>query len=149
MLWVSYRPVVDHRRFGRRLIATLVLFALMGVSAVSQEAVSQTKEISGEGLIEDMPPLMSVAHPVKDYWVLLATGLGVTAGGLLGARLAYLEVERWEGMPLDAGNRQEQINVWNRWTRTGSVAAAVGLGLIVLWGTIRLSEASVAPDRFQ
>ena len=121
----------------------------MGVPAVSQETVSQTEEMSGEGLIEDRPSMMAVSDPVKDYWALLVTGLGVTAGGLLGARLAHLEVERWEGMPLDAGNRQEHISVWNRWTVTGSVATVVGVGLIVLWGTIHLAQVSVAPDRFQ
>ena len=72
-------------------------------------------------------------------------GIGVVAGGLAGARLANLEAERWEAMPEGTAHRQPQIDAWNTWTVAGSVAATVGIGLIVLWGTIRLSQASAAP----
>ena len=68
-------------------------------------------------------------------------------GGLTGARLARLEAERWEAMPEGTASRPQQIDAWNTWTVAGSVAATVGIGLIVLWATIRLSQASAAPVR--
>ena len=50
-------------------------------------------------------------------------------------------------MPDGTADRQQQIDAWNTRTVAGSVAATVGIGLIVLWGTIRLSQASAAPAR--
>lgn len=78
--------------------------------------------------------------PLRDYWPLLAAGIGVTAGGLAGARLARLEYERWHAMPAGAANRDANLEAFGAWTVAGSVAAAVGVGLIVLWATIRLSQ---------
>ena len=76
----------------------------------------------------------------RDYWPLLVAGIGVTAGGLTGARLARLEYERWDAMPEGAANRAANLDAFGTWTVAGSVAAAVGVGLIVLWVTIRLSQ---------
>ena len=84
-------------------------------------------------------------QPPREYWPLLLTGIGLTAGGLVGARLAHLETERWEAMTAGTADRQQQIDTWSTVTVAGSVAAAVGVGLIALWATIRLSQADPAP----
>ena len=95
--------------------------------------------------VESAPAPTPSSEPVSDYWPLLVAGIGVAAGGLTGARLARLEAERWEAIPAGTANRPQQIDTWNTWTVAGSVAATVGIGLIVLWATIRLSQASAAP----
>ena len=144
--WLRYRRAVD-RSLGRRLIAALVVVTLLGTPAVAQEAPAETNEPSEDAPVHALPGLSPPPEPVRDYWPLLVTGIGVVAGGLAGARLANLEAERWEAMPDGTANRQQQIDAWNTWTVAGSVAATVGIGLIVLWGTIRLSQASAAPAR--
>ena len=65
-------------------------------------------------------------------------GIGVTAGGLVGARLARQEAER----SMDTASRE----AFDTWTVAGSVAATVGVGLIVLWATIRLSQDARPPS---
>ncbi len=130
---------------GRRLIATLVVLTLLGTPAAAQEAPAETNEPSEAAPVHVLPGPTPPEEPVRDYWPLLAAGIGVVAGGLAGARLANLEAERWEAMPDGTADRQQQIDAWNTWTVAGSVAATVGIGLIVLWGTIRLSQASAAP----
>ena len=132
---------------GRRLIAALVVLTLLGAPAAAQEAPAETNEPSEAAPAHVLPEPTPAAEPVRDYWPLLAAGIGVVAGGLAGARLANLEAERWEAMPDGTANRQQQIDAWKTWTVAGSVAATVGVGLVVLWGTIRLSQASVAPVR--
>lgn len=133
---------------GRRLIAALVVLTLLGTPAAAQEVPAETNDPSEDAPVHVLPvPTPPTAEPVRDYWPLLAAGIGVVAGGLAGARLANLEAERWEAMPGETANRQQQIDAWNTWTVAGSVAATVGVGLIVLWGTIRLSQASAAPTR--
>ena len=138
------------RTLGRRLIAALVVLTLLGTPAAAQEAPAETNEPSEAAPTHVLPTHVlpgptPAAEPVRDYWPLLAAGIGVVAGGLAGARLANLEAERWEAMPDGTANRQQQIDAWNTWTVAGSVAATVGVGLVVLWGTIRLSQASAAP----
>ena len=135
------------RSLGWRLIAALVVVTLLGTPAVAQEAPAETNEPSEDAPALALPGPAPPAQPVRDYWPLLVAGIGVVAGGLAGARLANLESERWEAMPEGTANRQQQIDAWNTWTVAGSVAATVGIGLIVLWGTIRLSQASAAPAR--
>ena len=135
------------RSLGWRLIAALVVVTLLGTPAVAQEAPAETNEPSEDAPVHALPGPAPPAEPVRDYWPLLVAGIGVVAGGLAGARLANLEAERWEAMPEGTANRQQQIDAWNTWTVAGSVAATVGIGLIVLWGTIRLSQASAAPAR--
>ena len=76
----------------------------------------------------------------KDYLPLLLTGIGLTVGGVAGARLSYIEVERWESLPENTLGRQRRINTWATVTVAGSVVAAVGVGIIALWTTIRLSQ---------
>lgn len=128
---------------GWRLIAALVAATLLGAPGVAQEPPAETVESSADAVLPPTPP----TEPVRDYWPLLVAGIGLAAGGLAGARLAHLEAERWAAMPDGTANRQQQIDTWNTWTVTGSVAATVGIGLIVLWGTIRLSQASAASAR--
>ena len=135
------------RTLGRRLIAALVVLTLLGTPAAAQEAPAETNEPSETAPAHVLPGPTPPAEPVRDYWPLLAAGIGVVAGGLAGARLANLEAERWQAMPDGTANRQQQIDAWNTWTVAGSVAATVGVGLVVLWGTIRLSQASAAPAR--
>ena len=143
--WLRYRRAVD-RSLGWRLIAALVVVTLLGTPAVAQEAPAETDEPSEDAPLHAVPvPTPPAEEPVRDYWPLLAAGIGVVAGGLAGARLANLEAEQWEAMPAGTANRQQRIDAWNTWTVAGSVAATVGIGLIVLWGTIRLSQASAAP----
>lgn len=76
----------------------------------------------------------------KDYLPLLLTGISLTAGGVMGARLSYIEAKRWESMPGTTLDRQRRINTWATVTIVGSVTAAVGVGLVALWATIRLSQ---------
>ncbi len=135
------------RSLGWRLIAALVFVTLLGAPAVAQEAPAETNGPSEDAPVHALSGPAPPAEPVRDYWPLLVAGIGVVAGGLAGARLANLEAERWEAMPVATANRQQQIDAWNTWTVAGSVAATVGIGLIVLWGTIRLSQASAAPAR--
>ena len=134
---------MDRCSFEWRLIAALVWVALLSAPALAQEYPAETVKSSVEVSAEEALPPTPIAEPVRDYWPLLVAGIGVAAGGLAGARLAYLAAERWEGV----ANRQQQIEVWNTWTVAGSVAATVGVGLIVLWGTIRLSQAYAASAR--
>ena len=133
------------RTLRRRLIAALVVLTLLGTPVAAQEAPAETNEPSEAAPAHVLPGPTPATEPVRDYWPLLAAGIGVVAGGLAGARLANLEAERWEAMPDGTANRQQQIDAWNTWTVAGSVAATVGVGLVVLWGTIRLSQASAAP----
>ncbi len=135
------------RSLGWRLIAALVVVTLLGTPAVAQEAPAETNEPPEQAPAQALPEPAAPAEPVRDYWPLLVAGVGVLAGGLAGARLADLEAGRWEAMPDGTANRQQQIDAWNTWTVAGSVAATVGIGLIVLWGTIRLSQTSAAPAR--
>lgn len=93
-----------------------------------------------EAAPEAAPAPPPPAEQRRDYWPLLAAGIGVTAGGLVGARLARLETERWMKMPDGTANRRQQIDAFDTWTVAGSVAATVGVGLIVLWATIRLAQ---------
>ena len=144
--WLRYRRAVD-RSLGWRLIAALVVVTLLGTPAVAQEAPAETNEPSEDAPADALPGPTPPPEPVRDYWPLLVAGIGVVAGGVAGARLANLEADRWEAMPEGTANRQQQIDAWNTWTVAGSVAATVGIGLIVLWGTIRLSQASAAPAR--
>ena len=133
------------RSWGWRLIAALVVVTLLGAPAVAQDAPAETSEPSEDAPVHALPaPAPPAEEPVRDYWPLLVAGIGVVAGSLAGARLANLEAERWEAMPAGTANRQQQIDAWNTWTVAGSVAATVGIGLIVLWGTIRLSQAAPA-----
>ncbi len=133
------------RSLGPRLIAALVVVTLLGAPVGAQDAPAETEESPADAPAEAAPAPTPPAESVGDYWPLLAAGVGVAAGGLAGARLAHLEAERWEAMPEGTANRQQQIDAWNTWTVAGSVATTVGIGLIVLWGTIRLSQASAAP----
>lgn len=104
-------------------------------AAAGTGAAVQSDAAAGPGAA---PEFAAAAR--RDYWPLLAAGIGVTAGGLAGARLARLEYERWHAMPAGAANRDANREAFGTWTVAGSVAAAVGVGLIVLWATIRLSQ---------
>lgn len=129
---------VVRRWFAWRLIAALCVVTVPGAPVVAQEASGRTERAP-----DAAPGAAAVAAPPppeqrRDYWPLLVAGIGVTAGGLVGARLARLETERW----LDGtANRQ----AFETWTVAGSVAATVGVGLIVLWATIRLSQDARLP----
>ncbi len=149
------RALAGHRRcatvaavvrcsFAWRLIAALCVATLPGAPVVAQEAAARTEEAPGavagpEAVPAPVPP----TEQRRDYWPLLVAGIGVTAGGLAGARLARLEYERWDAIPDGAANR----DAFGAWTVAGSVAATVGVGLIVLWATIRLSEDARPPAR--
>ena len=128
------------------MLAALCVVTLPGAPGAAQEAAGtqeaaetavQSDAAAGPGAAAE--PEAAVA-PRRDYWPLLAAGIGVTAGGLAGARLARLEYERWDAMPDGAANRDANLDAFGAWTVAGSVAAAVGVGLIVLWATIRLSQ---------
>ncbi len=139
---------VDRCARGWRLIAATIVVTLLCAPAVAQEAPAETEESTEEA--PAVEPARAPAPPpeqLSEYWPLLVAGIGVAAGGLTGARLARLEAERWEAMPEGTASRPQQIDAWNTWTVAGSVAATVGIGLIVLWATIRLSQASAAPVR--
>ena len=43
-------------------------------------------------------------------------------------------------MPGTRLDRQRRINTWSTVTVVGSVTVAVGVGLVALWATIRLSQ---------
>jgi hypothetical protein len=136
---------VDRCSCGWRLVAAVIVVTLCCTPVVAQEAPAETDKPSEETPMESAPAPTPSSEPVSDYWPLLVAGIGVAAGGLTGARLARLEAERWEAIPEGTANRPQQIDTWNTWTVAGSVAATVGIGLIVLWATIRLSQASAAP----
>lgn len=141
---------MDRCSYGWRLVAALSVATLLSTPVVAQEAPAKPVESSEEAATAapPIPPaLPAPAQPPRDYWPLLVAGIGVAAGGLAGARLARLEAERWEAMPVGTADRQQQIDGWNTWTVAGSVAATVGIGLIVLWGTIRLSQGAREPAR--
>ncbi len=104
-------------------------------TAAGSEAAAESDAAAGPGAAPELE-----AAPRRDYWPLLVAGIGVTAGGLAGARLARLEYERWDAMPAGAANRDANREAFGTWTVAGSVAAAAGVGLIVLWATIRLSQ---------
>lgn len=140
---------VDRCSYGWRLIAALSVVTLLGTPVAAQEAPGEPAEREDAATAADPAPpaLPAPAEQRRDYWPLLVAGIGVTAGGLAGARLARMEAERWEGMPTGTSERQRQIDGWNTWSVAGSVAATVGIGLIVLWGTIRLSQGAGEPAR--
>ena len=136
--------------YRTRLVAALSVLTLSGAPVMAQEAPSvpvETDEEAPTATVPAPPVLPAPAEQRRDYWPLLVAGIGVAAGGLAGARLARLEAERWEAMPAGTPDRQQQIDAWNTWTVAGSVAATVGIGLIVLWGTIRLSQGAGEPAR--
>lgn len=140
---------VVRRWFAWRLIAALCVVTVPGAPVVAQEASGRT-ERAPDAAPEEAPEAAAVPAPLppeqrRDYWPLLVAGIGVTAGGLVGARLARLETERWMAMPPGTANRQPQIDAFETWTVAGSVAASVGVGLIVLWATIRLSQDARLP----
>ena len=127
-------------------MAAVIVVTLCCMPVVAQEAPAETETSAVEApAVESAPAPTPPPEQVAEYWPLLLAGIGVAAGGLTGARLARLEAERWEAMPEGTANRPQQIDTWNTWTVAGSVAATVGIGLIVLWATIRLSQASAAP----
>lgn len=82
----------------------------------------------------------------EEYWSLLLTGISLTAGGMVGARLAHLETMRWETMPENTSDRQQQIDRWGVVTVASSVIVAVGVGIIALWATVQLSQEDPASD---
>ncbi len=87
-----------------------------------------------------VPSNLPTREDSKDYLPLLLTGISLTVGGVTGARLSYIEAERWESMPGTTLDRQRRINTWSTVTVVGSVTAAVGVGLVALWAPIRLSQ---------
>ena len=140
---------VDRGSYGWRLIAALSVVTLLGAPVAAQETPGEPAEREDAATAADPAPpaLPAPAEQRRDYWPLLVAGIGVAAGGLAGARLARMEAERWEAMPAGTAGRQQQIDGWNTWSVAGSVAATVGIGLVVLWGTIRLSQGAGEPAR--
>lgn len=133
------------------MIAALCVVTLP-VAPVAAQEVAQEGAAPTEEALEAAPEPLAPAEasePLppteqrRDYWPLLVAGIGVTAGGLAGARWARLEYERWDAIPGGAANRDS----FAAWTVAGSVAAAVGVGMIVLWATIRLSQDARPPAR--
>lgn len=116
-----------------------------GAPVVAQEASGRTERAPEAAPGTEAAPAPPPPEQRRDYWPLLVAGIGVTAGGLVGARLAHVEYERWMAMPVGTANRQQQIDAFGTWTVAGSVAATVGVGLIVLWATIRLSQDARPP----
>lgn len=127
MVTVPGAPVVAQEASGRTERAP--------EAASGAEAVPGAEAAPGTEAAPAPPP----PEQRRDYWPLLVAGIGVTAGGLVGARLARQEAERWM-----AGTASREA--FDTWTVAGSVAATVGVGLIVLWATIRLSQDARPPS---